>query len=110
MARPEQDGLPKWKPQRNSLNKMRSDNFKIRYKALRNSSSNFVKRKDVRSYIFKKFNHKCYICGSSENLQVDHIISVYKFAADNMNPFLLNSEDNLAAICAKCNSAKNPNL
>lgn len=110
MARPKQDGFPEWKPQRNTIQKITSDNFKERYKTLRNASSNFVKRADVRNYILSKYGNKCYICGSSDDLQVDHIISVYKFAANKMNPFTLNSEENLAAICQKCNSAKQPDL
>ena len=110
MARPKQDGLPKWNPRRTSFQKMRSDNFKIRYKALRSASSNFIKREDVRDYLLKKYNHKCYICGTSENLQIDHIISVYRFASERLEPSVLNSEENLAVICMKCNSAKNPEL
>lgn len=110
MARPKWDGLPKWNPRRVSFQKMKSDNFKERYKALRNASSNFIKRKYVRDYLLKKYNHKCYICGSSEDLQIDHIVSVYKFASERLDPFVLNSDENLAVICSKCNSAKNPEL
>lgn len=110
MARPRQDGFPTWKPRRVTVQKIKSDNLKERYKALRNASSNFIKRKDVRNYILSKYNNRCYICGSSCDLQVDHIISVYKFATEKLEPFLLNSEDNLAAICKKCNSAKRPDL
>lgn len=89
---------------------MKSDNFKERYKALRNVSSNFIKREDVREYLLKKYNHKCYICGSFEDLQIDHIISVYKFASERLELSAINSEENLAVICLKCNSAKNPEL
>ena len=110
MARPKQDGLPKWNPRRTSFQKMKSDNFKVRYKALRSASSNFIKRKDVRDYLLKKYDHKCYICGSSENLQIDHIVSVYRFAIDILEATSLNSEENLAVICMKCNSAKSPDL
>ena len=110
MARPKRDGFLYWKPQRNTVQKIKSDNFRERYKALRNSSSNFIKNGDVRNYILKKYNNRCYICGSSECLQVDHIISVYKFAMEKLDPFLLNSEENLAAVCSKCNSAKQPNV
>lgn len=46
MARPKQDGLPKWKPQRSSIRKITSEDFRVRYRVLRNSSSNYIKRKD----------------------------------------------------------------
>lgn len=110
MARPKRDGFPEWKPRRTSVQKMKSDSFKERYKALRSTSSNFIKREDVRAYLLKKYDHKCYICGSSENLQIDHIVSVYRFANERLEPSALNSEENLAVICLKCNSAKNPEL
>ncbi|MCM1545212.1 MAG: HNH endonuclease [Ruminococcus sp.] len=101
--------FPRWKPQRSTLRKIGSSDFRVRYKALRNSSSGFISRKDVRDYIFERDGYKCYLCGSCNELQVDHIISVYNYAKSNCDEFdLLNSEDNLRTICAKCNRAKVP--
>lgn len=100
--------FPKWNPQRTTLRMCGSSNYRERYTALRNSSSAFIARKDVREYLFKKYNHKCYLCGSTEDLQIDHIVSVYRFAYERIPAELLNSEDNLAAICKKCNLAKTP--
>lgn len=100
--------FPLWDPQANTIRKFNSSDFKIRYMALRNSSSAFIKRADVRKYVFKKYNYKCYLCGSYERLQIDHIISVYKFAKESIHFAALNTEENLAAICSICNAAKSP--
>jgi len=101
--------FPKWSPQQATLKKIGSSDFRIRYKALRNSSSGFIKRKDVRDYIFKRDGHKCYLCGSCENLQIDHIVSVYDYAKNiGRDVTDLNKKDNLRTICAKCNSTKAP--
>lgn len=102
------NSFPKWKPQRFSIRRFKSEVFEEWYNALRNSSHAFIGRKDVRDYIFKKYNNKCYICGSSENLQIDHIISIWRFAKERIPFSMLNSEENLAAICLKCNSSKKP--
>lgn len=100
--------FPKWNPQYYTKQRFGSSDFNIRYKALRNSSSGFIKRKDVRKIIYNKYNGKCYLCGNNENLQIDHIVSVYKCALNEFPVELLNSEDNLALICRRCNSAKLP--
>lgn len=101
--------FPQWTPQFRNASKFDSSDFRIRYKALRNSSSAFIKRADVRKYIFERDNFTCYICGSKENLQIDHIVSVYSYANHNIRPIeSLNEEHNLRTICAKCNSSKAP--
>ena len=99
--------FPNWNPQYRTFCKFKSDDFRIRYKALRNSSDSFIKRSDVREYVFKKYENKCYLCGCKDNLQVDHIISVYAYAKERIEPIeTLNGKENLAAICRKCNAAK----
>lgn len=40
----------KWNPRWQTIRNINSDNLKIRYKALRNASSNFIARKDVKEY------------------------------------------------------------
>lgn len=100
--------FPRWKPQKYTIKKFGSENFRERYSALKSSSAAFVHKKEVRDYIFKKYNNKCYICGSTENLQIDHIISICRFADKRLPWRELNSEENLAAICPRCNSSKQP--
>ena len=110
MARPTKQGLdfPLWKPQRGTQMRMESSDYKTRYKALRNSSGGFINRKDVREFIFNRDGNKCYLCGSSSDLQIDHINSVHSCAIGNYPVYKLNTEENLATICAKCNAAKLP--
>ena len=79
-----------------------------RYKALRNASSNFIARKDVKEYIKAKYQNKCCICGSREHLQIDHVVSVLQFAQKRLPYKDLNKEDNLALLCRSCNAAKEP--
>lgn len=100
--------FPIWKPHRTTKQAFANSDFKRRYKALRNSSSGFIERKDVREYIIKKYDGKCYLCGSSENLQVDHVTSVYRCAVNEYPIDKLNTEENLALICLKCNCSKRP--
>lgn len=111
MARPNEECgfyFPTWKPRFGTAKKFKSENFRERYKALRIASDNFIKRKDVRDYIFNKYNGKCYLCGAKRDLQIDHIKSVYEVARKMTDIDSLNSENNLALICRKCNSSKTP--
>jgi len=83
-----------------------SGNTKIRAKTIRNSSSAFIAKQSVRNYIFSRDNYQCKLCGSKDNLQVDHIISVYH-AINNKIPIdKLNSESNLQTLCKDCNIQK----
>lgn len=100
--------FPIWKPRRTTAQYFENSDFRRRYKALRNSSSGFIKRHDVREFIMQKYAGKCYLCSGTENLQIDHIVSVYQCACNNFPVDKLNAEDNLALICLKCNSSKRP--
>ncbi len=111
MARPKEGDeccFPKWKPGFRTRRKFYSEEFRERYKALRNSSDNFIKRSDVREYIFRKYGGKCHLCGAKADLQIDHITSVYEVARKMTGIGMLNSECNLALICRRCNSGKAP--
>lgn len=100
--------FPNWNPHKSTLAKFSRD-FKTRYKALRNSSSAFIKRNDVRAIILAKCQYKCVQCGVADTLQIDHIISVYLAARGKFELHKLNSYENLTVLCAKCNSSKCPN-
>ena len=111
MARPTKEGLdcfPLWKPQRSTESKFNSPNYKTRLSALRNSSSAFIKREDVRSFIFDLDNRKCVQCGSIESLTIDHIVSVYQIAKGEYPLEQLNIRGNLQTLCKSCNSGKAP--
>ena len=98
--------FPKWHPQQYTIKNFKSADFKVRLKSLRNSSSNFIKKKEVRKIIFDLYNNKCYLCDSKEDLQIDHIVSVYRCAKNEFPIQKLNSIENLALICKKCNCGK----
>ena len=99
--------FPKWNPYYRTEEKFWEYGI-TGYKALRNSSSGFVARKDVRTIILNKCNNQCVICGSKKDLQVDHIISVYKAYKNKKFIKILNTYDNLQILCKKCNASKNP--
>lgn len=102
--------FPKWKPMRSTLKALESNNKAKRQRALRISSRNFISRKDVREYIFSRDGYKCCICGSKNNLQIDHIVSIYKYAANKLDYSHINDESNLQVLCRHCNSSKKPEL
>jgi 5-methylcytosine-specific restriction endonuclease McrA len=108
MARPTKIGLPKWNPSTKTISKFGSHDLRVRYKALRNSSSAFIKREDVRKFVFQKCHYKCSKCSSAEYLSIDHITSVYQTALLLFPIEKLNKEENLTVLCINCNSKKNP--
>jgi len=75
-------------------------------KYFRNSSSNYIKKKSIRNYIFKRDNFSCQICGSKKRLQIDHIISVYQATLENIR--LINNINNLRTLCCSCNARRSP--
>jgi len=108
VVRPKKNNLeyfPEWKPINRNIY---SYIFNIKYKALRNSSYSFIKRKDVREYIFKRDDYKCKKCNEINNLSIDHIISIRQVARGLYPIELLNAEKNLQILCNKCNSKKEP--
>jgi len=116
MARPENntvDYFPKWKPTKVTVINIKSHSYRDCYKAMRSSSSAFIKNKSVREFVFNRDNYKCSVCGSTSELQVDHIESVHsvalKFYGLNIKDYhFLNSAKNLQTLCKSCNSSKSP--
>lgn len=100
--------FPVWKPQRITKSKFSSSDFKIRLNALRNSSSAFIKKKEVREIVFSNDNHKCVLCGNTKNLTVDHKVSVYMCSLGKYPIEALNTIENFQTLCTSCNSKKIP--
>ena len=100
--------FPEWNPQRYTASKFSHSDKNIRLKALRNSSGAFIKRIDVREYIFKRDGYKCMICKNKNQLTVDHIISVKKACDGLISIRELNRKQNLQTLCTSCNSRKAP--
>jgi len=100
--------FPKWLPQKISASRIRSSmDKKDALKCFRNSSSGFIKKNDLRVYLFEKFKNKCVKCSSMDKIQIDHIISV-KRCFDNQLFDFCNTEENLQVLCMKCNTTKLP--
>jgi hypothetical protein len=60
--------------------------------------SNKMTIQDVRNMIFARDNNKCYECGSSDNLNLDHVLPKPKYQ--------LHIVDNLLTLCWRCNARK----
>lgn len=72
-----------------------------RYKQyLRNLASGYASRIEVREFVFKRDGYRCVYCGAKEDLQIDHIISVYRGGKNKIC--------NLQTLCGSCNAAKAP--
>jgi hypothetical protein len=69
---------------------------------LRNLDSSMPRRKTVplglRARIFRRDGYRCLVCHSSENLTIDHIVSVKAGG--------LSVQDNLQTLCRSCNISK----
>jgi 5-methylcytosine-specific restriction enzyme A len=52
----------------------------------------------IRSYVLDRDNHTCQICGSTENLVIDHIIPLAKGGTNDIS--------NFQTLCLSCNSRK----
>lgn len=55
-------------------------------------------KKDIHS----KFNEECCICGSSDKLEIDHIVEVSKGGSNN--------KDNLRLMCLECHKKRHQNI
>jgi 5-methylcytosine-specific restriction endonuclease McrA len=111
MARPiksDEMHFPVWRPQFRTRMGFESQDFKSRYNTLRSSSDGFISNKVVRDMIMRKCNYKCVECGSCNDLQIDHIVSVYLVAKGEYPVSILNTFDNLSVLCRKCNAKKLP--
>jgi hypothetical protein len=64
-----------------------------RYKASRH-----ISKVNIRAEVFSRDGFTCNICGTSENLTVDHIVPVLKGGGNEL--------DNLQTLCGSCNSSK----
>jgi 5-methylcytosine-specific restriction endonuclease McrA len=68
------------------------------YKAKRKRASQYTSKPHIRKKVFDRHGKKCLKCGSTKNIQIDHIVPV---ASGGENKI-----DNLQPLCKKCNSAK----
>jgi 5-methylcytosine-specific restriction endonuclease McrA len=71
---------------------------RLTYIRNRYRASNYTHRPEVRTRIFQRDGYQCRQCGSSDNLTIDHIISVYRGGS--------NEDSNLQTLCNSCNAGK----
>ncbi len=57
--------------------------------------------KKHRKIILEKYNHACALCGSTDGLQIDHIVAVVDGGTNDL--------DNLRVLCKACNTSKGAN-
>lgn len=68
-------------------------------KVVRRAEANrYTSNQDIRDAVFFMYGEKCLCCGSTENIQLDHIIPIHK---DGENKI-----DNLQPLCKSCNVSK----
>jgi len=106
MPRPQKEGLD-YNPQYNAFEHAKTKGGKYLKSYLRNTSSCYVKKPAVRMFILEKYNHTCCMCGSNDNLQIDHINPVYNATIENIRT--INSIDNLRPLCMSCNVRRGVN-
>ena len=94
----------RYKPQLLAFEHARTLRGKQLRKYLRNTSSGYISKPEVKNYILNKYNNRCCFCGNPFNLQIDHIIPVYHATLDNI--FMINSIDNLRLLCISCNTGR----
>ena len=56
------------------------------------------KKTGIKNRLFSRVEHKCVLCGSTENLTIDHIIPLRKGGT--------NDDSNMQILCGKCNRLK----
>ena len=100
--------MPKIKIYGPTYRNLHSESFKVRYKALKGISTRYVNNPKVRKIILEKTNGYCSECGSNKYIQIDHIVSIYRYALNKGDYRELNSYENLQPLCRSCNAKKMP--
>jgi len=62
----------------------------------------FIRKKNVRNFIFKRDRYKCLRCGKDENLSLDHIVPIHLGGENKLS--------NLQTLCKSCNSWKSTKI
>lgn len=97
-----------WNPDPNTIIKMFDKDYYVAFKAFRVSSSGYINKKFVRSFVALNSNGCCNHCPTTHNLTVDHIKSVHWCFKMGLL-FSCNTIENLQLLCIKCNIKKSNN-
>ena len=93
--------IPVYNPNRFTLNKAERDK-----KYYRNTCSGFGTK--AKPYVLERDGEICVRCGSTENLQIDHIISACYGFYKKIDLYVINNVDNLRILCKTCNATLQP--
>lgn len=104
MANPKTEIFPVWKPRKSHFLLSETMNKEDFVSYIRNSSYAFIKRVDVRNFILKRDDYKCVLCGSKENLHIDHVKRISDVNLNNYREY--NKENSLQTLCNSCNARK----
>lgn len=72
-----------------------------KYKMLKRNAPGAGITREQRQEIIEKYGKKCACCGSTKNIQIDHIIAISKGGADDIS--------NVQLLCRNCNARKGNN-
>ena len=64
----------------------------------RRNASVFISKTSTREEVFNLYGHKCLCCGATENITIDHVISVKNGGVNEIK--------NMQPLCKSCNSRK----
>ena len=85
---------------KNKLSKLTNNQLAVLFKAQSSNFLNSIEWKSLRQIALKKYGCVCNKCGSTNNINVDHILPRKFF------PELALDIKNLQPLCAKCNKFK----
>lgn len=74
------------------------EKLSVSYHWCRKMASKAISNRGVRDAVFKRDNHSCKICGSKDNLSIDHIRPVRMGGGDEF--------ENYQTLCLSCNCRK----
>lgn len=80
-----------------SMQRYVNDKETIR-KRIRNKANNYISKPNVREWVFTAYGEVCISCGSKEDIQLDHVISIAKCGKNTLS--------NLQPLCKSCNVSK----
>jgi len=93
-------------PNKRSLSRAKNKGTKALKSYLRSCAGNYTKRKEVRELVLNRDKNQCVNCGSKSELELDHIVSVYRGWKEGIPLESINSIKNLQTLCRSCNARK----
>ena len=67
-------------------------------KRIRNKANSYISKYNVRDWVFTTYGKACISCGSKEDIEIDHIVSIARGGKNVLS--------NLQPLCKSCNVSK----